>query len=575
MKKIIRNPLFWIFLLALSLRIYKLGEFPVGLHVDEIRVGWNALSILFTGKDDHLNLLPLYYNSFGDFRPAGIIYLTIPSILIFGRSVFAIRFSTALFGALTVFPIYLLTNILTEGRSKEKKLIGLLAGLLAAISPWNIELSRTTNEVVISTFFALFSIFFLIKSIKKDEKKYGWWSIVFIAVSYFLYHSIRLLAPIFFVIITIFFLKEIGGKIKSIVLINIFAATLLTFYFSIMGNGLARFNQTSIFRNIDVNYELQRVKSEDTPKNIFSLVFDNNAVTYSKAIISEYGKYYSPGFLVGYDAEPYRFTTPGVGILTYIEMVLVILGIIAILQKKEGFLPLLLLLASPLPAALTAEESPNMSRAFLMSPFLIILAAFGFFYLINYFRNFRKITLVTLFILLFANFSYFEWMYFHHSQIHSPYIKNYFSGSPTYRDIGAIELAQELDLLSKNYDKIIVTNFPDSIYPWYAFFTNKSPSDFNTTYSQITNERDYKNIIFSEEKCPSDNDFWRYYDKNILVIDSWECGYDSQIRGGSPVKVLSKINRPDGSEVYILLERDWTKDFPEDILNKIKQISKK
>ena len=58
-----------IFLLALGLRIYKLGTFPVGFHVDEVKVGWNALSILKTGKDDWGNRLALYYNSFGDFRP--------------------------------------------------------------------------------------------------------------------------------------------------------------------------------------------------------------------------------------------------------------------------------------------------------------------------------------------------------------------------------------------------------------------------------------------------------------------------------------------------------------------------
>lgn len=574
MKKIIRDPLFWIFLLALFLRICKLGQFPVGLHIDEINVGWNALSILFTGKDDHLNLLPLYYNSFGDFRPAGIVYFTIPSILIFGRSVFAIRFSTALFGALTIFPIYFLTSILI-GEKMKRKNIGLLAATLAAISPWGIELSRSTNEAAISTFFALFSIYFLIKLIKENKKKCGWWSLILIGLSYLSYHSIRLLAPVFFIIITIYYIKEIKAEVRSIILINIFATVFLTFCLGTVGNGLARFNQTSIFKNIDVNFELQRVNNDSFSKNIFSLIFDNSVVTYSKAIVNEYGRYFSPGFLVGYDAQPYRFTTPGTGILTYVELFLAIFGIVAILQKRQTSMPLLFLLVSPLPAALTTEESPNMSRAFFMSPFLLIIAAFGFVYLINYFKHFQKLIFMIVSALVFANFAYFGWMYFYHSQSHIPYIKDYFPDSPTYRDVGTIELATKLDSLSKNYDKIIITNFPDNLYPWYAFFTNKNPSDFNKTYSQITKERDYKNIVFSEEKCPSDNDFWKYYDKNILVIDSWECGYESQIAAGSPMKVLSKIKRMDGGEVYILLERDWTKEFPEDILNKIKQISKK
>lgn len=161
--KLFKNPLLWIFLLALFLRLYKLAEFPVGLHVDEIKAGWNALSIIETGRDDHGGLLSLYYDSFGDYRPTGIFYITIPSVLLFGRDEFAIRFPSALFGALSVIPIYLITNILT----KKKKVVwnfefGHFAAFLMAANLWHIETSRATSEVVISTFFALCSIYYLI-----------------------------------------------------------------------------------------------------------------------------------------------------------------------------------------------------------------------------------------------------------------------------------------------------------------------------------------------------------------------------------------------------------------------------
>src|SRR3990167_10194170 len=99
-----------IFLLALFLRTYRLSTFPFGFHADEVRVGWNSYSILKTGLDDRGNLLALYYNTFGDYRPTGIFYFTIPSILIFGLTEFAVRFPSALFGALTIFPIYFLTK---------------------------------------------------------------------------------------------------------------------------------------------------------------------------------------------------------------------------------------------------------------------------------------------------------------------------------------------------------------------------------------------------------------------------------------------------------------------------------
>src|SRR3989344_1914413 len=99
--------LLFIFLLALFLRVWQLGTVPDGFHIDEVKVGWNAYSILKTGLDDRGNSLALYYNSFGDFRPTGIFYITIPSILLFGKNEFAVRFPSALLGALTVFPLYL------------------------------------------------------------------------------------------------------------------------------------------------------------------------------------------------------------------------------------------------------------------------------------------------------------------------------------------------------------------------------------------------------------------------------------------------------------------------------------
>ena len=162
-----------------------------------------------------------------------------------------------------------------------------------------------------------------------------------------------------------------------------------------------------------------------------------------------------------------------------------------------------------------------------MLPFLIILEAYGLEALFQFSKKYKNKIQIGILTLLILNFSYFLYMYFDHSVSHEPYISK--------------------------YDKIIVTDFPDSIYPWYAFFTGKDPADFNKTYKENTNERDYGNVVFSEEKCPSDENPVKYEDKKILMIDSWECPYQSQIHDGAPLKVIGNITRPDGSEVYALL----------------------
>lgn len=44
-----------IFIIVLSgvLRLYKLSDIPVGLYADEASIGYNAYSILKTGRDEH------------------------------------------------------------------------------------------------------------------------------------------------------------------------------------------------------------------------------------------------------------------------------------------------------------------------------------------------------------------------------------------------------------------------------------------------------------------------------------------------------------------------------------------
>src|SRR5258708_37891603 len=95
--------LFGIFFIALLLRVFKLSEYPIGFHIDEASLGYNGYSLLHTGKDEANHAFPLYIDTFGDNRPSGYFYLTIPSIAIFGLTEFATRFPGSLFVAISVF----------------------------------------------------------------------------------------------------------------------------------------------------------------------------------------------------------------------------------------------------------------------------------------------------------------------------------------------------------------------------------------------------------------------------------------------------------------------------------------
>jgi hypothetical protein len=320
-------------------------------------------------------------------------------------------------------------------------------------------------------------------------------------------------------------------------------------------NGLQRFSQVSIFKNADVTYEIDRTHSEDPGHKLFTLLIDNKIVIFAKNIILQYGDYFSSDFLLGNLAKPYRYATPGAGLLTFADIIFLVAGLIQLSRGNKNYLPLILLLLAPLPAALTIEDSPNLARAFFMIPFLIIIESYGIEMLLRA-RKFRKIVFFICLALALAGFSYFEYTYFFHSKSHTPFIYGLVLDSSSQRGVGEIELASLLDKSMNKYEKIVVTYLPDSPYPWFAFFTGKDPAEFNKSRIGGTNEHDYKNIIFSETGCPSDYAFKKYSGQKILVVDPAGCPYEAQIKDGLPGHVLSKIFQADGSEVYAVLENN-------------------
>jgi len=124
--------------LAAILRFYSLGSNPPSLDWDEVSLAYNAYSIIRTGADEYGNDFPLLsIRSFNDYKPPMYVYSLIPSLLVFGKTDFAVRFPSALAGTLTV----LVTYFLAKELFKNTK-IAILSALFLAISPWHLQFSR-------------------------------------------------------------------------------------------------------------------------------------------------------------------------------------------------------------------------------------------------------------------------------------------------------------------------------------------------------------------------------------------------------------------------------------------------
>ena len=88
--------IFAILLVGIYVYFYKLGEIPKGFYIDEALPGYNAYSILKTGKDEYGKYLPLVFRFYGSYNPPLYTYFTVLSVKVFGLNIFSVRFVSAM-----------------------------------------------------------------------------------------------------------------------------------------------------------------------------------------------------------------------------------------------------------------------------------------------------------------------------------------------------------------------------------------------------------------------------------------------------------------------------------------------
>ena len=221
-KSIINHwPLITILVLAAILRFWHLGSNPPGLTPDEASLGYNAYSILKTGKDEYGKWFPVIFKSFGDYKPGLYVYLTVPSVAVLGLNEFAVRLPSALAGVFSVFLIYLIVNRLfpNELIGNWKLEIGTLAAFIAALNPWSIYFSRGAWEVNVALTLTLAGIYFFLKSFEKQ--RYLITSSLFFALTLVTYQGAKLSTGIVVLLLVAIYWKGIFKYKLSILLTSL------------------------------------------------------------------------------------------------------------------------------------------------------------------------------------------------------------------------------------------------------------------------------------------------------------------------------------------------------------------
>lgn len=536
--------LIFVLFLAAFLRFYQLAQLPPGFHIDEVTVGYNAYSLMKTGKDENGNFLPLYIDSFGDFRPAGYFYLTIPAIKIFGLNELAVRFPSALFGALTVFLTYFLVK---EIFAKEYP--ALLASFLLAISPWHIIVSRATSETSVALFLIVLGVYLFLLGVKKIKLIYFLFTLTCFFISFYMYHAPRVFIPLLaFGLLGLCWQKLKTKKIKLLVFGFLIACFLISLLVIFGGQGTGRVKQVGIFNYPGVQLRLdEQIREEKSGLNIFLVrLFHNKLVNYGLEALSNYGEYFSLDFLLIKGGLPIRYLIPEAGLLYLIELPFLFIGLFFVFKEKKrlSFLPVYWLLVSPIAASLTFEDVPNIQRAFFMLPSFQILAAYGFYKAGEIFKRKklgRKLLISGSLLALVYNFSYFSHQYLVHQRVYRPWYRNY----------GLKEMVKALNELGSDYQKIILTRSHNDPYIYILFFNQYDPQRYQEQAHLRVQERwEFENYIFSPRDCPSQMMEDVLGEENILFVDKGEC------REMPYAQTLKTIYREDNTPVFHLRRAD-------------------
>src|SRR5579884_3829595 len=120
-----------ILIFFLATRFFQITRVPSSVYWDEASIGYNAYSIINTGKDEWGKAFPLDFRAFGEFKLPVYIYSVALSEAIFGLNSFAIRFPAVVYSALTLEIVFLIAKKLSG-----KDEVGLLAAFILSIMPW-------------------------------------------------------------------------------------------------------------------------------------------------------------------------------------------------------------------------------------------------------------------------------------------------------------------------------------------------------------------------------------------------------------------------------------------------------
>lgn len=423
------------------LRIWKLGNIPEGFYSDEALYGYEAYSLLKTGRDQFGNKYPLSIAGFGDYRPALYIYSTIPFVNSLGLNEFAVRLPSALFSSVTIFLVFLFVNELTR-----KPKTALFSALIFAISPWSLYLGRMAHETNLMTLLTTGGLYFLMRA------RRGYLN-VFIATfllgaSLYAYHTARVFVPLI-LLLTLVMFRHLLGKYRKFIILGLLAFGFITLPLILdlsRNESWIRVKNVSFWNDpgvIPYINERRGVLLDKGVPGVVARIISNKATVYSYIVGRNFSSHLTPAFLLTQGDPNGIYNTPHTGILLWSEPILVVLGgwLLYKSRRRIFWWAILGIMVALFPDSLT-RIAPSSPRIHVALPLVSLLGGVGFTYVAKKRNIFFILSLITIVSAL--------WFW-----------QNYLLVRPQVHErawqIGAKEMVKTAAIFSTKYNKIWIS----------------------------------------------------------------------------------------------------------------------
>lgn len=527
--------LFALVIFSLVVLTFKLGTIPNGFHWDELANGYSAYSIMMTGKDEWGVHLPVFIQSFGDFKSAFLSYAVIPFFKLGGINETMVRLPGVLLAILGVFSF-------VKFLSFKNKSLALLGGLVLATNPWFLHYARIAFEPMPSLGVMLAGLWLWHS---KDSK----WKIsgsILLLLSMYIYHSARLFVPI---LVVVHWLVFSSGKLKEDIKKNklswsiFIIGSIVTWYSILFTTGGERakdvffWNETEITSAVEEGIYRNRVL--DLP---FVRVFNNKGWEVLNSLVKKYFGHFSPEYLLPYNNQTEAFSFQRHGNFSLFFFPFLLVGLF-LSKKKDKYFWFFLswLLIAPIPSSLT-KGMVNPNRSLILLPALCYFAARGIVIFYEfvcakvkfvYTGTVLKLVLSVIFVASFSLYLHDWFIYF--PEASEPYWHGYYK-----------EASRDVWENRNQYNKIYFTNTDTQTYIFFSWYNLIDPQlvqsrAANRDLTTLEGVKELENVYFWPVK---ENTIACYLQEdNVLVVLAADDQDAISFKDFKPTKTYFHANR--------------------------------